>query len=278
MPADLPRLLQPEELTAAIARHRAEGGDVLLVDLCRGDVHAAGHIEGAVHVEPAELVAGTPPGVGKLPDAARIDALVARLGLTHATWVIAYDDEGGGWAGRFLWTLAMLGHDTWSYLDGGLHAWVDAGGALSTDHATHAPVPGAARLVLAPDARPRIHIDELLRRHAEAGLQVWDARSAAEHRGERTGSARAGRVPGAINIDWLELMDPRRAYRLRTDLPALLQARGLRRDSEIVTHCQSHHRSGLSWLVGRLLGLDIRAYDGSWSEWGNRSDTPVEAS
>ena len=64
--------------------------------------------------------------------------------------------------------------------------------------------------------------------------------------------------------------------RLRTDLEEVLAGLGLNGDKVIITHCQSHHRSGLSYMVGRLLGLNIRAYHGSWSEWGNRQDTPIE--
>jgi thiosulfate/3-mercaptopyruvate sulfurtransferase len=64
--------------------------------------------------------------------------------------------------------------------------------------------------------------------------------------------------------------------RIRTDAREYLQKKGVALDKPIITHCQSHHRSGLSWLVGTLLELDIRAYHGSWSEWGNREDTQVE--
>jgi 3-mercaptopyruvate sulfurtransferase SseA len=105
---------------------------------------------------------------------------------------------------------------------------------------------------------------------------VWDCRSAEEFRGQKSGSARAGHIPGAVHLDWLDLMDRARALRLRTDLEALLAERGIDRGRDVVTHCQTHHRSGLSYLVARLLDFPrIRAYPGSWSEWGNRTDTPV---
>ena len=277
MPIELPRLLEPEALHALLTAQRggsprADWGDVLIVDLCQAQSYAAGHIEGALHIEPTALVAGTRPAVGKLPDAARLTALFGKLGLAPDTSVIAYDDEGGGWAGRLIWTLEVIGHTRWSYVNGGLHAWLDIGAPTSTEVVPRSPTHFALNL----QAEPRVLIEELLQRHGEPGVQVWDARSAAEYRGERTGSARAGRIPGAVNLDWLELMDSQRALRLRTDLHKLLSARGLHRESEVITHCQTHHRSGLTYLVGRILDMNIRAYDGSWSEWGNRSDTPID--
>jgi thiosulfate/3-mercaptopyruvate sulfurtransferase len=73
------------------------------------------------------------------------------------------------------------------------------------------------------------------------------------------------------------LKDPERATRLVEDLPALLAEHGVDPARPVITHCQSHHRSGLSYMVGRLLGFaSIRAYHGSWAEWGNRDDLPIE--
>lgn len=71
-------------------------------------------------------------------------------------------------------------------------------------------------------------------------------------------------------------MDPARNYRIRTDAKAHLDKLGLNAEKNIVTHCQSHHRSGYTYLVGKYLGLNIKAYDGSWSDWGNTDGLPIE--
>ena len=87
---------------------------------------------------------------------------------------------------------------------------------------------------------------------------------------------RGGHIPGAINLDWLDTMDRQNNLKLMPQMQALLDAHGITQDKSIITHCQTHHRSGLTYLIGKMLGYKIRAYHGSWSEWGNDSDTPIE--
>lgn len=275
---DPQRLLQPGALAeildaAAASAGDAEPRDVLLVHVSDGRLYEQAHLPGARLVEPAELVSGQPPAVGRLPDRDRLEALFSRLGYQPDQHVVAYDDEGGGWAGRFIWTLDIIGHRRWSYLDGGIHAWHGAGLPLQSG-APPSVTPRPVKLEL--DRSPIAELEDVLAAMNDPEQLIWDVRSEAEFIGARSGSRRAGHIPGAVNLDWLALKDPTRQQRLVADLEELLQRHGIDGHRRIITHCQTHHRSGLSYLVGRLLGFSgIRAYHGSWAEWGNRDDTPV---
>lgn len=265
---DLPRLLEPAALHALLGRQ-----DLLIVAVCSEDRHRQSHVPGAVRIDPKQLQHGQPPAPGRLPDAAALGALFSSIGLTPDSQVVAYDDEGGAWAGRLLWTLAVLGHEHWSYLDGGILAWEDEG--LPTESGPVTPQP--SHYEAHPGTRYRIDTDTLLKSLADPKLLVWDARSHEEYTGEKAFSRRGGHIPGAVHLEFTDLMDHARARRLLPEarLRALLESRGMTPDKRIVTHCQTHRRSGLTWLAGTLLGYDISAYDGSWGEWGNRDDTPV---
>ena len=245
--------------------------EVLIVDVRSAKQYNQGHIPSATQLSPAKLVCAQPPIAGKLPPAVELQALSAALGLTPDTLVVAYDAEGGGWAGRLIWTLDIIGHYRSAYLNGGLQAWLGSGLALSTDQSLPRV---ASDYPIRLQPQHRIELTEL--QATLADLTIWDVRTVAEYCGDKTTAWRNGHMPGAIHLEWLTLMDHNNHLRLRPDLKALLVKHGLTADKPIVTHCHSHHRSGLSYLAGRLLGyLNIRAYDGSWSEWGNQKNTPV---
>lgn len=268
--AHLPLIIEPDQLQTLL-----DTPGLLIIDLCKPDTYAKAHVPGAIHLGYAQLIAMQQPVMGLLPDAAALSQLFSRIGLTPETQVIAYDEEGGGAAARLLWTLDAIGHPKASLLNGGLHAWLKEGHPV--DNTPTAPTPSRyhASIVDTPIAN-RQFIREHLDDHS---VVLLDSRSPEEYRGERKFAARAGRIPGAVNLDWFNVMDQEHNMRLKpeAELRALMEARGITRDKTIVTYCQSHHRSALTYFVLKVLGYpSIKGYPGSWSDWGNAEDTPVE--
>ena len=193
-------------------------GDTLLVQITSRALYEQAHIPGSVLVEPSELFCGIPPATGKLPSLSEIESTLTRIGYQPDQKVIAFDYEGGGLAGRFFWTLDVIGHHDWAYLDGGLHAWHGAGLPLSQSP-TQAE-PGEA-LNLTINLDPIAEIADVMAALNDDAQVIWDVSSAEEYAGLRSGSARAGHIPGAVNLDWELLKDSGRQLRLVEDLDGL---------------------------------------------------------
>jgi len=268
---ELPLVVEPEAL-----EHHLGAPDLLIVDLRRAEAYAEHHVPGAVHLDRSALVAARPPVGGLLPDDAELACALGALGLGPHTRVVAYDDEGGGWAGRLLWTLDVLGHPGGgSLLNGGYHAWQAEGRPRAGDRLSPAATvyPATRRAEHVADAA---YIVENLGRE---DLALLDTRTPEEYHGLRRASARGGHIPGAVNMNWVLAMDQARHLRLRPEpeLRGLLESLGVTPDKEVVVYCQTHHRSSHTYVVLKALGYPrLRGYPGAWSEWGNRPDTPVE--
>ncbi len=266
----LPLVIEADQLQSLLG-----SPGLLVVDLCKPETYAKAHVPGAIHLDYAQVVAVDKPVMGLLPDADTLSRLFSSIGLGPDTQVVAYDDEGGGRAARLLWTLDAVGHQRASLLDGGLHAWANEGHPLDATPVTPRPGEYTAKLVDNPVARR----DHILAHLDDRDTVLLDCRSPEEYRGEKKFAARPGRIPGAVNLDWFNLMDKTNNLRLRpeAELRALLSERGVTPDRSVIVYCQTHHRSALSYWVLKHLGYaNVKGYPGSWSDWGNREDTPVE--
>jgi len=267
----MPPLADPAELADQL-----DASDIRIIDLSPGEVFAEHHAPGAVHLPYGEITASAPPVGGLVPPQAELVDCFSRVGIGPETRVFAMDAEGGGAAGRLFWTLELLGHNHVALVDGGLRAWVEEGFPIERGPG-QAPTPAdfSARPVPERQADARYILDGLGR----GGLCLLDARSADEYSGQKVRAARGGHIPGAVHFEWTRGMDRQRSLRLRE--PALLREEldslGITPDREIITYCHTHHRSAFSYAMLRTLGFEqVRGYPGSWSDWGNRDDTPIE--
>jgi len=268
---NLPLLIEPEHLEQVLGRP-----NLLIVDLSRADIHGQYHIPGAVHLEYGHIVSMQRPVGGLLPQADQLSQVLSSIGLTPDHHVVAYDDEGGGKAARLLWTLEVIGHTGYSLLNGGLHAWANEGHPLTSEASTITPSHYEARIQ--PDSSALADAVYIRDHLSDPEVALLDVRSPQEFHGELRYAARAGHIPGAVNFEWTEAMEQHRNLRLRPadELHKRLEQLGIRQGQTVVAYCQTHHRSAYSWFMLKWLGYAARGYPGSWSDWGNRNDTPVE--
>ncbi len=270
---NLPLLIEPDQLETVL-----DQPNLRVIDLSKPEVYAQLHVPGAMHLDYRHLIAGTKPAAGLLPHLDRLNAVTRMLGICPDSHVVTCDDEGGGRAGRLLWTLHVLGFTRVSMLNGGIHSWVNENHRVTSK--AH-PTPGNGTFQVDRIEGTALAMRDYVLEQVENGMpQLLDARTTKEFTGEKAFALRGGHIPGAINLDWMDTIDRRHNMRMKPDdeLLARLESPGFIRDREVIVYCQTHHRSSHSYVMLRHLGFQqVLGYAGAWAEWGNDPSLPVES-
>jgi thiosulfate/3-mercaptopyruvate sulfurtransferase len=194
-------------------------------------------------------------------------------GVSDAKEVVFYETNSGMRAARGLWFLEYFGHPNARMLDGGIQAWRAAGYPLTTD----AVVPQAAAFKTEERRAVLATTDDVLQSLNKKDAAILDTRSKGEYFGTRVRAARGGAIPGAIHIEWTDNLDAGGNFKPDADLKALYTQAGITPDKDVVTYCQGGYRAAHSYVALRLIGFPrVRNYIGSWKEWGDRFDLPIE--
>ena len=243
---------------------------LLLIDTRSYPDYVKGHIPGAVNIDLMQFhwIDSSKEGIKQFNT--QMGLLLSNIGVAKDKFVVFYDDISGSSSARGVWLLLYFSHKRTALLDGGFQAWKNTGNETETKtnpfiHSNFHYLPN-----------PKILADIRLVRSAikMSAATLVDARSKSEYEGSVVRASRAGHIPSAVNIDWMNNLDDKGFFKDPERLRQIYS--GINKNAEIITYCQGGYRAANTFIVLKLLGYqNVKMYLGSWGEWGNRLDVPT---
>ncbi|MBX2827769.1 MAG: sulfurtransferase [Flavobacteriaceae bacterium] len=269
-------IIEAQELASSMGRPH-----IKIIDFRKEKGYNDGHIDGALNIWRKDIEETSYPYSGMMASKNKMELLFQRLGIKDRDTLVVYDDRGSCEAARFWWLLGNYGFDSVKILNGGLDAWKEAGGSISTQPT----IQEASSFTFKNESWSQLFIDKDSLRYLRATqdrLIVLDTRTENEFSGKRQkrGAVRAGRIPGSVLIDWVEAadFDNNGKFKSLKELKEVYATLGSDKNQPIVVYCHSGVRSAhTTFVLTELLGYkNVRNYDGSWTEWSYMEHFPVE--
>jgi thiosulfate/3-mercaptopyruvate sulfurtransferase len=245
------------------------------------DLYEEGHIAGAVKLHWRDDLQD--PVERDLVDKPSFERLMSERGISNDTTLVLYGDKNNWFAAYAYWYLKIYGHQDVRILDGGRQKWADESREFTTD----APQPRQAEYQAGErDESIRTYRDTVRGEIGEESKALIDVRSPQEYAGdlvappgyEQEGAQRAGHIPTAASVPWATAVRDDGTFKSADELRELYESKGVTPEKQVTAYCRIGERSAHTWFVLReLLGYEnVKNYDGSWTEWGNLVDVPIE--
>jgi thiosulfate/3-mercaptopyruvate sulfurtransferase len=264
-----------------LAEHLNDDGVVVAEVDENPDLYDEGHITGAVKLHWRDDLQD--PVERDLVDKPTFERLLSERGIANDTTLVLYGDKNNWFAAYAYWYLKIYGHGDVRILDGGRQKWADE----AREFTTETPKPRQADYKANErDESIRTYRESVRAQIGEQSKALVDVRSPQEYSGdliappgyEQEGAQRAGHIPTAASIPWATAVRDDGTFKSADELRELYEGKGVTPEKEVTAYCRIGERSAHTWFVLReLLGYErVKNYDGSWTEWGNLVDVPIE--